>query len=338
VLLNHKHKTFGRLLCLAAIAYVASFVAVARAEPSTRGARGKTSQRPWAKGVSATQQAKARKAYGVGNQAFSKKSYAIALEHYRRAVGFWQHPAIQYNLAQCLYKLGQRVEAYQQLVASLRYGQAPIGAALYQRGLEQRQMLESLVVKVEIVCQQKGAQVFLDGQPLFTAPGRVQRIVMPGKHQVVARKKGFLTVTKEQVFLPGKTARLVVKLSRERVLKRRWSRWKPWLVVGSGLLVAASGAAMWFKAQSDYNDFAQQLESGCPSGCPDSQLPAAAADAKSSGDTFHKIAIAAFAIGGAIAVSGAVLVVLNQPRAVERPQIVPTIGPTSAGLVISGRF
>ena len=47
------------------------------------------------------------------------------------------------------------------------------------------------------------ARVTFDGQPFITCPGQATRRVLPGQHQVVASKQGFVTETTDLVLVPG---------------------------------------------------------------------------------------------------------------------------------------
>jgi tetratricopeptide (TPR) repeat protein len=294
-------------------------------------------KRPWAKNVSQDTQRRSREAYAAGNQAFAKKSYAIALQHYQRAVALWKHPAIQFNLAQCLMKLGDKPKSYHQLVAAMRYGEAPLGKTLYQKALEQKESLEAQIVRLVVDNRHDDAKVWLDGKLVLSGVGRVAHIIVPGRHQIVAKKARYRTLTVNRVMLPGKRERISIKLERERIYQRRWARWKPWLLVGSGVLVAAAGAGLWAKAQSDYDEFSRELTSLCPAGCEASKLPDSVASARDSGDVFHKLAISAFAVGAATAIAGVALVIVNQPIALEAP-LQPMVGPRAAGLSFRCRF
>ena len=68
-------------------------------------------------------------------------------------------------------------------------------------------------MSLTVACDEPGAAVTVDGGPLFVAPGEVSRWVMPGSHEIVVRKAGFLTETRSLTLLPGRPAseRLVLQ-------------------------------------------------------------------------------------------------------------------------------
>src|ERR1041384_5557334 len=67
--------------------------------------------RPWAAGVSESEQAVALKLYVAGNLEFAESRFAQALAKYKEAIQHWEHPAIRYNMAVCLINLDQPLEA-----------------------------------------------------------------------------------------------------------------------------------------------------------------------------------------------------------------------------------
>src|SRR5690349_1908096 len=76
------------------------------AEPvSDATARLKTSERPWAAGVSAERQEAALKHLQEGNGLLKESLFVAAAKVYRQALTEWDHPGIHYNLALALLNL-----------------------------------------------------------------------------------------------------------------------------------------------------------------------------------------------------------------------------------------
>jgi tetratricopeptide (TPR) repeat protein len=294
--------------------------------------------RPWARGVPAETQEQARAIYRQGNREFAQKAYATALEKYRRAAQLWAHPAIEFNLAQCLVRLDRPVEAHHYFVQSLRHGEPPLGA-FYQRAIEERQRLEAQLSWLEVTCDEPGAIVSLDGKTLFTAPGSAKRLLRPGKHQVLASKTGYVTAAQNKLLLPRTRTKMELRLKMEQVLQRRWAIWKPWAVVGSGLLLAGAGVLFQVLGQRRYDEFGDDLTAECPSGCLPEDVPQDTRDLRSSGEAMSGVAVGLFSLGSAVALAGAVLAIINQPRALEESSaVLPIAGRRSAGLTLRGRF
>jgi hypothetical protein len=165
----------------------------AHAQPSPELARseGDDEPRSWAKGVSAAEQAAAFDLYAAGNAEFVEANYAQALAKYKEALDHWDHPAIRYNIAACLLKLGQVLEAKDNFDRSLSYGVSPLGSDMYEAGLQAVKQLEAQLSELTITNPEAGTSVVLDGDRLLAAPGGARQFVLPGTHRVVATRPGF---------------------------------------------------------------------------------------------------------------------------------------------------
>jgi len=205
-----RHFVFKAGLFLAPAAAIACAWAVpARAQapssaeqpPGSDALSSPQATRPWADGVPEAEQALASELYVAGNQEFTESHYAQALAKYKEALRHWDHPAIRYNIAVCLINLDQLVEAREHLERSIMYGAAPFRGDAYREALTHRKLLDNQLARVKIVCNEVGAQVALDGKQLFTAPGAIDQYLLPGDHQVVATKPGYLTASKTLVLV-----------------------------------------------------------------------------------------------------------------------------------------
>ncbi len=144
--------------------------------------------------------------FEAGNKLFEESQYAAALSEYREALKSWDHPAIRYNAAVALINLDQPLAAYENLELALRYGDAPLAPETYQQALTYRKLLRGQLAELTVTCAEPGADVAIDGVPLFLAPGDAKRWVMPGAHQLIARKSGFLTQTRPITLIAGKSS------------------------------------------------------------------------------------------------------------------------------------
>jgi hypothetical protein len=324
--------------------------AIAIALALLASARVAIADKPWAVGVSAHDQDAALALYRDGNALFADDHYKDALVKYEQALALWDHPAIQYNAAICLINLDRPLDAYVHLEAALRDGAEPIGEEHFKQGQRYRKLLARQVAELEVSCSEPGAEVRLDGKLLFVAPGTTTRPVLVGEHHLVASKPRFQTETRTIVVAPGNKLTIALPLAllpSERRLARRWNKWTPWIVVASGAAIAAAGVPLYLVAQHDYDKYDSAVAAICPQSalaCPDPSRPdlqAAQARAlaaippsyESNARLASRAEIAAFAIGGAIAATGFVMVVLDQPRLVA-----PTIGPERVGVIVEGRW
>jgi hypothetical protein len=272
---------------------------------------------PWAEGVTEAQKHEAQRLLEEGNAAFLEKRWGDALELYEQAVAQWDHPAIRFNMVRCLIQLERHVEAYDSVVLALAYGAAPLEEAVYNEALAYEKLLLGQIAEIEVSCEQADTEVTLDGQPLLRCPGRERRRLTPGSHQVVGTKSGFLTQTQNVVLIPGKDEAVVVKLEpigANAVITRRWATWKPWAVVGGGLVVGGLGALVQLVAVANMDAYNEQIGLQCGGGCTEDEIPASTADLEDTALLQNKIAIGLMAAGAATVVTGGILVFMNRGR------------------------
>lgn len=321
----------------------------AHAQPAAATAAQAEESRPWAAGVSEAEQAVALKLYRAGNLEFAESRFAQALAKYRAAIQHWDHPAIRFNMAVCLINLDQPLEAKDNLERGLAYGDGALGADAYSQGLTYRKLLDAQLARVRIVCPEPGTQVTLDGKFLFTGPGSLEEVLLPGEHQVVATKAESLTASKALVLVAGKLTTYDIrplKLNVATRMVRRWEPWKPWAVLGSGAALAAVGAISYVAAKHNYASYSQGIDARCLhtgegarlSGC-DVAMVMTFSDLRRKrdrADTEQVVAFSLFSAGGAAVVAGAIGLILNQPRLQLEPHHAqPTVALVSGGAALT---
>src|SRR5262245_12425444 len=229
-------------------------LAIALSASSARADDKAADAKPWAVGVTAEQKAAAQQHLDAGNALFLEHKYSLALDEYRKALDQWAHPAIRFNVVRCLIFLERPLEAADNLKQALEYGQAPFDESIYNEALGYQKLLASEIGELEINCDQDGVALTMDGKPLIACPGKEQRRVLPGQHQIVGTKPGFLPRTVEIVVLGGKHEHAAVQLeplSKAARIERRFATWIPWTVFGSGFAVSGIGGLLHLKATSD---------------------------------------------------------------------------------------
>lgn len=285
--------------------------------------------------------------------------FITAAKHYREALKHWDHPAIHYNLALALMNGDHPIEVFQSLTAALRYnpkdGPAPLDADKYDRAKNYMLLAQRQVANVDITCDKPGAQVAVDGEVVFTGPGRYQGLVRVGKHSFVAEKAGYVTSVEAPYIGPGETMRFTLKLYSAEELtryRRRWSRtWVPWAVAGSGGAIALAAGVLYASGRSDIQDFDARVAKCGLAGCP---ISAELTDMRDRGGTKQTIAWVGFGIGAATIAGGLILAYANRVRPYQvRPedvaresagkataslQVTPLLGPDVAGAAASFRF
>jgi tetratricopeptide (TPR) repeat protein len=317
----------------------------AEAQQSELGGGG-AQERPWAKGVPPEKQSAALALFREGNFLLKNSLFPRAEEKYLEALKLWDHPAIHYNMALALLNLNKPLELHHHLTEAMRYGEAPLDRDKFERASAFRKLIEQQLSRVEITCDDPGATVTMDGQVLFTAPGRYEGLVRPGKHSVVATKEGFLPRDMTPTLLPGEKTSLALKLYTPEALtryRRQWSAWKPWAVVGAGAAMSLAGGALHMQARGSFEDFDIRIaECG---GC----VPAPeVTDLRTRGTSMQQLAFGAYAVGGAALVTGAVLAFINRPQAYQinpdeaaSPQstsVTPLLGRGEGGILATFRF
>lgn len=330
------------------VTIVASLLCVLALAPIARAAQDQgasAATRPWAEGVPQEQQDHALLLFKEGNELFELSQHAGALAKYREALKAWEHPAIRYNAAVALINLDQPLAAFDDLERALRYGDAPLGADTYRQALTYRKLLLGQLADLKVSCAEAGAEITLDGQTLFVGPGEDARRLLPGTHQLVARKSGFLTETRSLVLLPGRPSQEQLVLRDFRSIPtttvRRWPAWKPWAVVGAGALVAILGVPVIVDAVDNVHTYEAEVARSCASmACPASMLSPTAVRALDRSRIENVVAISLFSVGAAVMASGLSLVYFNQPRvvALEEPvhaSLAPLIAPGQVGLQLA---
>jgi hypothetical protein len=167
--------------------------------------------RSWAEGVSESAQAMAFELYSAGNREFVELRYSQALAKYHEAIRHWDHPAIRFNIAVCLINLDQLVEARDNLERSLAHGIAALGADAYVQALAQRTLLDGKLARLTLHCPEPDEEVMIDGKLVFKGPGTVEQFLLPGEHQVVATKAGFLPASRKIVLAAGASAAFEIR-------------------------------------------------------------------------------------------------------------------------------
>lgn len=303
----------------------------------------RTGNEPWYQEASVEQQRQARDLF---EQAIDKHQQLLrdqAKQLYEQALQLWDNPDIRWNFALVLEDLGQYLRAYQQLDAALRWGDA-LGVEPLQGIRDRMRALETQrLAWIEAFSDQPGADITLDGQPWFSGAGSQRKLVEPGQHYVAARRTGYFPVTRTVSVSAGKKASVPLAMDADRLFEtRRWSAWKPWVVVSAGAVAAAVGVGLERKAFIHRDVAAQSLASSCgsPTGCAPS----------SSGSydravTDSRFAMGAFIAGGTSVALGLTLAWLNQlhthhseARVPAQIEITPLVSPSQAGVSARLRF
>lgn len=308
------------------------------------------SNAPWDQSVSVDQQHEARAVFLEANKLARDRFFATAVTRYKQAITMWPHPAFHYNLALAQLELDQVIEARGSLARALQHGPEALGDK-HDPARRHLALLDSQLGRIEVSCDEPGAQVMLDGQPLFTGAGRHQSVVRPGAHQLVATKPGLAPVVEQIVLAPGERGRfdLVFQYPEVTVTERRWAAWKSWSVVGVGAVLTLGGAYLDRRSTQAFDDYDRAIQDLCRpmQGCTDADIPPAIEGDRRRAQSEQRMAVAGYIAGGTVLAAGAVLVYLGRERQVrrlERPEssslgaLIPIISTDIAGMSAELRF
>ncbi|MBL4637311.1 MAG: hypothetical protein JKY56_25880 [Kofleriaceae bacterium] len=305
-------------------------------------------ERPWAKDVPSDQQKAALEEFRQGNERFATSDYTRSVEHYRKGLGFWDHPALHGNLAVALIRLKRPLDAFRHVQLALRWDMAPLESHVYEQLVTSQALLQNQLAQVAIVCNDAlGAKVTLDGAEFTTCPDNQQKYALAGNHELVARKEGYLTLVERFSATPGKVTLVkisLIPLADTVTYERRFARWKPWAVLGAGAGFALVGVGLSVKSRASVDDYDREIDRLCPNGCPTDDIPQTVSDLESRAALEESVAIGALVVGGAAIVAGLTLLQINQPRRVEldadgrRVSLVPQLAPGHIGIAASLRF
>jgi tetratricopeptide (TPR) repeat protein len=273
---------------------------------------------PWSEGLSVERREAARQIFLQGNRLLNMPLYAQAADKYKEALAMWPHPAFYYNLAIAQLNLVQSLAAHASLQKAIEYGAAPLGEREHARALEYLERLRSQLGWVEIVSDEPGARVTLDGRDLFIAPGRYEGVVEPGGHEVVARKPGRIAATEQLVLSPGQRAEVVLRLRiPDRIETARYMpRWVPWASLGAGAMLVGVGGYFDSRSTEELTALDDELARQCPRGCDMSSVPEM--DVRFQEAEQDRRAALGLYIGGGLVVAGsAILFYVNRERVVR---------------------
>ena len=334
----------GLIVTIVALVAPRTWAQPANSAPPS-GDSADTTDKPWTKGVTPEQKEKAQALLGEGNQLFLESKHLEALAKYREALALYDHPQIRFNITRCLINLDRKTEAYENIEAALRYGKAPLDN-LYEEAKNYESLLKSQIAELEVRCTEPNAKVTVDGQAFATCPATKTIQLLPGNHEVVGRKSGFLTLTRDLVVLPGPQKPVdltLVTLADATITQRRWATWKPWAVVGGGAFVGGIGLLLELQARSTRAEYADLLSSLCSDKpCPTGTV---SDSTWKRAELEHVIAMSVVGVGGAAVATGIALLIMNRAHSVlpeqapePKTQLVPSVSANGLGATLVRSF
>lgn len=313
----------------------------------------------WSHGVPEASRRAAEALFYEGNRLMRESITLTAAAKYREALKHWNHPNIHYNLAVALMTLDQPVETYENLQEATKYGDKPLEHERYEHARNYVALLEKQLARVKISCSVGGGSVELDGRVIIATPGEYEGLVRAGRHTLVARREGYVTNQSTRVLEGGQATTIDLELKTMdelTVTSRRWSAWKPWALVGSGVVVAAAGAALHSSGNSMIRTYDRRSQQECRPDDFCSSEPPELAKLRKDGRTRQTAGVAGYAVGATAIATGALMVFMNRGQTHVRPydngtpaqpapqpqeprvQLSPLVTPESPGLSVLVRF
>ncbi len=336
---------------IAAMSLLGVGVPGALAQPADPPAGGEPStEKPWAKGVSAEKRSTATALFKEGNGLLRDSFFVQAVEKYEEALSHWDHPSIHYNLAIALINVDKPLDVNMHLEKALAYDAAALAPEELELARSYKKLVEAQIVEVTVSCDLEGAQVFIDGKEAFVAPGKDTRLVIAGEHTFSATKAGYETTAVTRAMPGGTPVAVELELYRPEDLtryKRRFAPWVPWAVAGGGVAVIALGGILHASAISDFDEFDSSIracEEETQMAC---EITSDQQSMRDGGDTKQTIAVVSYVVGATALVTGVALVLINRPRPYridrEKAQsagaaVVPVLGRDHVGVSAAFRF
>lgn len=306
--------------------------------------------RPWSDGVPLEKRQRAYELFKEGNGIIKEGFFGKAAEKYKEALTLWEHPAFHYNLGIAQMNLDQLIDAYERFLAARKHGARPITREKFDQAQKYLDMLRSKLGEIEVVCNEPGAEVAVDGKPLFAGPGRQRVMVRPGGHRAEATKRGYLPGVEEVVLNPGDSKRVTVtpQMPEHLATVRRWPQWIPWAIAGAGAVVLAGAGALDHLSTRRFDAFDRDFDELCGGylGCEDASVPDGLHAKLEQGRSLQWAARVTYLVGGVTAMTSVSLLYLNRERIVRerglletnRMSLKPMLMPYGAGMSAQVHF
>lgn len=297
------------------LALIAAFACLA----APASARAET--KPWSQGVPMERRAEAREHFQEGNRLVQVPLFANAAEKYKQAIEIWPHPAFFYNLTIAQINLVQPVEAYGSIQRALAYEGDGLGEDKLRQAREYERLLSEQLGHVDIACDEPDAELRLDGRVVFVGPGRYRGVVLPGEHQLVAEKAGYVTETRMLVLSPGQRVAERIEMRRplRPVTERYMPAWIPWATLGASAAVIAGGRLVQNRADERAAAFNEVFDELCPRGCNE-EATVIVAPQLADAEGRQRNALRLYVAGAAMAATSVALLYINRERVVQRAE------------------
>lgn len=207
--------------------------ATARAEPpASEGPLPESEQ------DSITKHKRASEFYESALASYERGNMALAIIDFRHSYELDGDFHVQYNIGLCARRLGHDAAAARAFEKYLKEGGSSISTARFDEVEGYLSSLHGSTASLVLTVNEPGAEVFLDGTKIGTAPMRDLR-VDTGLHSVSVTKPGFESVTRTLSFVSGREEVMKVQLAPKNVPSNPGQSalplWISWGVTGASL-------------------------------------------------------------------------------------------------------
>lgn len=172
----------------------------------------------------------------------------------------------------------------------------------------------------------------------------LEGVVVPGEHQLLASKAGYVPATERVVVSAGERMEvaLALRLPERPVTERYMPAWVPWASLAAGAAALGAGRYLDGRADDRAARFDEAFHGECPRGCDIAAFPALdrqLADAEAA----RRAALGLYITGGVVVAVSAALLYINRERVVRRAEpgsavsVAPMLGARAAGLTARAR-
>jgi tetratricopeptide (TPR) repeat protein len=261
------------------------------------------------------QRERARKLFKAGNKAFEQRQVDRAFKLYKQSYAIWPHPRVLFNMAVSLGFLGRPLASARTFKKVLEYGPEPITDLRYKQAAERYLELMGQLANIVVTCNDAGAKLYVNGEPIGTAPLDEKITVGPGTHMITANLEGKVPYSAQVRLAPGQLKRVRVSLKAfsdvvQYKMVDRYHWWVPTVVSGAAAVLAATGAGMVVQGRNDISTLEDRVDGWSPK---TSTHPFASAE-RDSGVNFQKGGYALIGVSGAAAATAVLLWILRKKR------------------------
>ena len=328
-----------------ATGWAAWIVIAVVAAPLPGGAQERTGGDLCQASATPEQKEKARALLEDGYGLHEELRFADAALRYREALGHWDHPDIHLALARVLFNDAKLLDAHGHVSAAVRCARALENDEEREQARALLQRLRTQLAEIVVDSPDAGTEILLNGSLWFQGAGRRSTVVYPGQYVVVARRAGYVPVTRPLTLAANQQAVVapqLVSVADATTVTRRWERQVPRALAGAGIALAMVGAGLQWRAAVDFDAFDGEWQGRCgggePLGCSElmeSELVGRLQRARWE----QRAAMTSFVVGGATLLAGLAMFVLDQPRsrvdesAGDAPlQLMPLVSRDSVGM------